>query len=188
MQSKLNKETKNKINVLIEDIKAERKRIYYCSIAEIYQKNFVANCKIAMSFDKAKQGLYDDAINDVVNVINQLGNLISSEVLRQLMFHMLYANEFYYYGVLNDLIINYFEKGNFGLVPPLDRPYVKIASKLNYKHNFEMNAAFQAVIDDNDFSQLIDFVANTITVPAKKCLHKTQNEIIEEIIIFYKNK
>ena len=77
----INAETKKKLDDLLQDLKSNNKKIYYCSMAEVFQRNFFANFKIATSFDKKKEGRYDEAICDVVDAINRLGDLVSSEVL-----------------------------------------------------------------------------------------------------------
>lgn len=182
----INNETKRKLDNLLQELKSNDKKIYYCSMAEIFQRNFFANFKIATSFDKTKKRCYDEAICDVVDAINTLGDLVSSEVLVQLGYHLLETNDFYYYGVFNEMIKTYFDNGSFGLVPILDRPYIKIAAGIAADKNREMHNAYLAVIHEHDFTKLEHYVFKMTETAIQKCLHKQQNEIIEEIERFYK--
>lgn len=181
----INAETKRKLDDLLQDLKSNDKKIYYCSMAEVFQRNFFANFKIAASFDKKKEGRYDEAICDVVDAINRLGDLVSSEVLVHLGYHLLETNDFYYYGIFNEMVKEYFDKGSFGLVPVLDRPYIKVASEIAYNKNTKMHDAYNLALYQRDFTSLKQFIYETVGVPVQNCLHKEHNEIIEEIKQFY---
>ena len=41
----INAETKKKLDDLLQDLKSNNQKIYYCSMAEVFQRNFVANFK-----------------------------------------------------------------------------------------------------------------------------------------------
>ena len=177
----IKKETQKRIEKVVEQLQSGEKRVYYCSMAEVFQKDFWANHIIAESTEKFARGNYDEAVNDVVGEIEKFGELISTEVLAFLFFDLLDLNEFFLAMNIGQICDNYFKEKNFALVPPLDRPYTGIAGQSWSQKMRDFKIAIRVAIKGFP-QQLGDYVKETgYQTFAPNYLHRTADEIKQEV-------
>lgn len=175
----INTKTKHKIEDLIDKIESGKLRLYYCSTAEIAEKDAHASFILASSLEKMDQHLFDDAINDIITVIKRFGDLVSTELIAMIMFYLIDLNEFYYYGRFCLLVDKYFTNGNFAFVPILDRPFVATAALISSKRTSDMLDAYTSVLDHN-YSKLEKYIQNTGCHTFEKSIFKDNFDIYRE--------
>jgi len=176
----INEKTKHNVEDLIAGIECEKLKLYYCSFAEISEKDIIASTIIANSSRKMKLHLFDDAINDVIGVIKKCGDFVSTELIAIIMFRLLDLNEFYYYGKLCLLVDKYFQKGNSALVPILDRPFFAMAASISNKRTSDMIDAYTYALDHN-YSELEQYVQNTGEHTFRRGVHADDFTVYQEV-------
>lgn len=175
----INTKTKHNIEDLIDKIESGKLKLYYCSTAEIAEKDIEAGIILSNSSIKMELHLFDDAINDVIAVMKKCGDFVSTELIVMIMFRLLDFNEFYYYGKFCLLVDKYFKAGNFALVPILDRPFVATAALISSKRTSGMLDAYTSVLDHN-YSKLEKYIQNIGCHTFEKSIFKDNFDIYRE--------
>ena len=173
-------ESVNKLKILINDIGSGSKKVFYCSMAEIAETDFLVNSIIAQGVDFAKKGNLDKGVECVLNAIDN-NKKISTEIISILTYMLAELNEFYLLGKLTEICNNYFKKGEFDDVPILDRPYIDIAKNIMQDRFEKMKLAYENSIN-NRFNDLRMFVSSIgFNKKSSNTLIKETNVIVDEI-------
>ena len=164
----------------VEELKSGEIKVFYCSLAELFETDFLVNHIASTAIDAANNGDYNWAIDSLFNAIRNKKK-ISTELLVILSHFLIALNEFYFAGVLTNICRDYFIKGDFLEVAVLDKPYINIAKDICFQSYDDYNNAFNFAIKNN-FNPLINIVLKkSPNTTYSKALVKTKEEITNEI-------
>lgn len=136
------------VNKLVQELKNGTKKLFYCSMAEIFQTNFALNVMITDAAKKRLNGDFEKSLDTILDAIENENN-ISTEIVANLIFTLVSMNEFYYVGVLAEICSNYFKKGDYTEVPALDKPYINAAKDISLKRFNDIKFAYDYALKDN---------------------------------------
>lgn len=151
-------ENKNNIDKLISDIETGKRKLFYCSFAELAETAFMTNVTATRAMEAARGGDYDEGIEGMFFAFAS-HNPLSTELVADLFFILVAANEFYYVAKLVELCHKYFINGDFSDVPIKDRPYINIANEMWTLRYWALKIAFNDAMTFN-FNGLIKFITD----------------------------
>ena len=145
-----------KANNLIKKIKSKEISLVYLSMAEVYQQTLLLNIAVSNAVDTFKCGDKDNAIDSLISIISD-NERISTEILTVLVLMLLDIKEFYFSGLLNFFLYDYFSKGDTSGVAVLDLPSFNVAFDIA-KNRFDiMESAYRMATQATNFIALINY-------------------------------
>ena len=145
---------KNSLEVLLNNLSSGDIILIYMTTAEVFQQKPNLAFALSSSINLYRKGEYEKGINLLTLNLNCVYGKLATELLTILVFMLVDQQEYYYSGLFNFHLYQYFLKGDLSDVAPLDKDTFNIAFKIATNRFELMELSYKMVRDVNNYTSL----------------------------------